>query len=233
MLIDELSREFYRHIDKKYHADSKIYFKGEMRNLGVRVPVVRKISSEFYKKMKGKSKEEILTTCEELMKTRCNEFVTVAQDWAFRQKKKFTPEDFDTFEIWVKSYITNWGTCDDLCTHTMGYFLLQFPQFLPRLNDWAKSENQWERRASAVSLIYPMRKGKYIGKAFEIADILLEDREDLVQKGYGWMLKVAADKWEDEVFGYVLKNRERMPRTSLRYAIEKMPPERRKEAMEK
>jgi 3-methyladenine DNA glycosylase AlkD len=89
------------------------------------------------------------------------------------------------------------------------------------------------RRASAVSLIVPARKGKFLNDIFEIADKLLVDDDDLVQKGYGWMLKVASQPHQQEVFDYVIKNKKIMPRTALRYAIEKMPRELKTRAMEK
>jgi len=59
------------------------------------------------------------------------------------------------------------------------------------------------------------------------------DEDDLVQKGYGWMLKVAADAWQKDVFEYVMKNKKEMPRTALRYAIEKMPKNLKQKAMTK
>ena len=59
------------------------------------------------------------------------------------------------------------------------------------------------------------------------------DKEDLVQKGYGWMLKEASRRWQREVFDYVMEHKEEMPRTALHYAIEKMPPEWKKNVMEK
>ena len=68
-------------------------------------------------------------------------------------------------------------------------------------------------------------------EAFQTADILLQDKENLVQKGYGWMLKEASNRFPKEVFRYVMKNKKKMPRTALRYAIEKMPTAWRKEAM--
>ena len=68
---------------------------------------------------------------------------------------------------------------------------------------------------------------------FQVADALLTDPDDLVQRGYGWMLKVNSKIFEDEVYSYVIRNRETMPRTALRYAIEKMPETRRHEAMRK
>ena len=74
-----------------------------------------------------------------------------------------------------------------------------------------------------MSLIYPVRKeGKYLGKIFEIADRLLEDEDDLVRKGYGWMLKEASNVYPKKVFDYVMRKKDKMPRVALRYAIEKM-----------
>ncbi len=62
---------------------------------------------------------------------------------------------------------------------------------------------------------------------------MLLDNDDLVQKGYGWMLKAASESHQKEVFDYVMKNKARMPRTALRYAIEKMPKDLKVKAMEK
>jgi 3-methyladenine DNA glycosylase AlkD len=89
------------------------------------------------------------------------------------------------------------------------------------------------RRASAVTLIIPARKGKFLKEILQIADILLLDKDDLVQKGYGWMLKAASEANQKEIFNYVIKNKSIMPRTALRYAIEKMPAELKAEAMKK
>jgi 3-methyladenine DNA glycosylase AlkD len=89
------------------------------------------------------------------------------------------------------------------------------------------------RRAAAVTLIIPARKGKFIADIFEITDLLLLDNDDLVQKGYGWMLKAASEAHQQEVFAYVVRNKAVMPRTALRYAIEKMPADLKKTAMSK
>ena len=71
----------------------------------------------------------------------------------------------------------------------------------------------------------------FLGDIFEIADLLLLDQDHMVQKGYGWMLKVASQAHEKEVFEFVLSKKAVMPRTALRYAIEKMPPHLRTQAM--
>jgi 3-methyladenine DNA glycosylase AlkD len=82
-------------------------------------------------------------------------------------------------------------------------------------------------------LIYSVRRKQHLEEVFEIADRLLLDEDVMVQKGYGWMLKEASNKYPREVFDYVMKHRREMPRTALRYAIEKLPVEMREEAMEK
>ncbi len=66
---------------------------------------------------------------------------------------------------------------------------------------------------------------------FKIADLLLEDDVDLVGKGYGWMLKEASKLFQEEVFAYVIAHKTHMPRVALRYAIEKMPADLKKQAM--
>ena len=129
--------------------------------------------------------------------------------------------------------MNNWGTCDTLCNHTIGTFVEMYPEFISELKEWATSESRWMKRGAAVSLIIPARKGLFFGDILQIATTLLHDKDDLVQKGYGWMLKAASEAYQKEVFDFVVSHRATMPRTALRYAIEKMPQELRKEAMKK
>jgi 3-methyladenine DNA glycosylase AlkD len=84
-----------------------------------------------------------------------------------------------------------------------------------------------------VSLVLPVRKGKHIALVLQVADLLLSDEEDLVKKGYGWLLKVASIKYPEKVFSYIMDRREKMPRVALRYAIEKLPKQLQRQAMDK
>jgi len=115
----------------------------------------------------------------------------------------------------------------------VGEFVEMYPETISVLKRWAISTNRWMKRASAVSLIIPARHGLFLNDIFEIADILLMDSDDMIQKGYGWMLKAASQAHEKEVFEYVMKKKAVMPRTALRYAIEKMAVEFKRKAMEK
>jgi 3-methyladenine DNA glycosylase AlkD len=123
---------------------------------------------------------------------------------------------------------------------------MKYPDYITKLKEWTKSPNRWLRRAAAVSLIIPARKGLFLNDIIEIATILLLDKEDLVQKGYGWMLKAASmseifvkgddqtkKKHLDTVFNFVVKNKAIMPRTALRYTIEKMPADLKKKKKKK
>ncbi len=73
----------------------------------------------------------------------------------------------------------------------------------------------------------------FLEEAFRISDLLMGEKENLVQKGYGWLLKEESRTRENEVYEYVLSKRAVMPRTALRYAIERMPKELKKEAMKR
>ena len=82
-------------------------------------------------------------------------------------------------------------------------------------------------------MIIPAKKGQFLTEIFIISDRLLPDEDDMVQKGYGWLLKEASRLYQDNVFQYVMKNKKVMPRTALRYAIELMPKELKSEAMKR
>ena len=125
------------------------------------------------------------------------------------------------------------GTVRHSLQPTVGAFIEAYPQYLDNLTAWAHSDNRWLRRAAAVSLIIPARHGRFLQETFAITDILLLDRDDLVRKGYGWLLKAAGEAHRDEVFNYVMRHKSVMPRTALRYAVEKMPPDLRASAMAK
>ncbi|MFH1611675.1 MAG: DNA alkylation repair protein [bacterium] len=231
MILSKIRQELKQNIDKKYKQTSYSFFKEKIMLYGVRAPIVRKISKKYFLDIKDLDKKEIWNLCEELLKSGYNEEKTVAFDWAYRLEKQYTKSDFKIFERWLKEYVSNWGDCDDFCTHAFGKLIFLFPEFLVKLPVWAKNKNVWVRRASAVILIYPNRKDKYIDESFQIADILLKDKEDLVQKGYGWLLKEISNKDKKIVFDYVMKNKTQMLRTALRYAIEKLPSNLKKQAM--
>jgi 3-methyladenine DNA glycosylase AlkD len=232
-IIESVRQELIQNADEKSKLSAQRYFKEEVKLHGLKSADVSRISKEHYKAIGDKSKSNIYSLCDELWKTGYMEESFIACNWAFNVRNNYEPGDFEVFEKWVNSYIGNWASCDTLCNHTIGAFIEMYPEYLQRLKKWAKSPNRWVKRASAVSLIVPAKKGKFLNDIFVIADILLSDKDDMVQKGYGWMLKAASQAHQKDVFNYIMNKKAIMPRTSLRYAIEKMSPELKSLAMVK
>ena len=232
-IIEVVRNLLIENADEKVKDGGKRYFKEEIQLYGVKTAIVTQIGNQAFKQVKELPKSEIFASCEDLWKSGMMEESFIACNWAYAIRKQYTPEDFETFERWVNQYVSNWAACDSLCNHAIGAFLTQYPDYLKKMKAWRKSQNRWVRRASAVSFIIPARKGLFKEEIFEIANSLLLDSDDMVQKGYGWMLKSLADAFEDEVFHFVLDHRSTMPRTALRYAIEKMPEEKKREAMKR
>ncbi len=232
-IISSIRKQLKAAADPKVAAIHRRFFKEKVKYYGLRSAAVRNISLTAWKEAKLHSKNEIFQMCEELYRSGYNEESFIASDWLPRISDEFAEEDLKLFEKWTNRYIDNWAKCDTFCNHTVGAFLFRFPECITGVIKWAGSKNLWVRRASAVSLIIPGKRGKFLKEIFVIADLLLLDGEDMVQKGYGWMLKEASRLHQKEVFEYVLKRRKTMPRTALRYAIELMPPKLKKTAMQK
>jgi 3-methyladenine DNA glycosylase AlkD len=218
------------------HAEKeRRFFKEEIKHRGVTGTLSLKIAKRYADEFKKEklTKSEIFELCDELWKSEYLDEMRVACEWSESQKKLYERSDIDVFERWIRLYVHNWAACDTLCNHTVGDLVSMYPELIERLLIWADDENLWVKRAAAVTLIIPARRGEFLEYIFKIADKLLTDTEDMVRKGYGWMLKAASEAHETEVFEYVTRNKSVMPRTSLRYAIEKMNPEYKKSAMEK
>jgi 3-methyladenine DNA glycosylase AlkD len=232
-IINKIREVLIKKADEKTRLSGERFFKEDVKLYGIKSADVSRISKEHYKNITDKSKSQIFSLCNELWKSGYMEESFVACNWAYNVRKQFEPDDFDIFEKWVSTYVGNWASCDTLCNHTVGTFVEMYPEYLSGLKKWAQSKNRWVKRASAVSLILPARRGKFLEDIFIIADILHSDKDDMVQKGYGWMLKAASEAHQKDVFNYVMRKKNTMPRTSLRYAIEKLPPELKAQAMAK
>jgi 3-methyladenine DNA glycosylase AlkD len=178
-------------------------------------------------------RQEIFSLCENLFASDYCEEAFIASDWTYRLRREYEPGDFALFEGWIGKYINTWAKCDTFCNHALGSFIERFPGFIGDLKTWTGSGNRWFRRASAVTLILPARRGRFLPEILDISDLLLGDEEDLVQKGCGWLLKEAGRTHPREVFEYVMAHKREMPRTLLRYAIEKMPKDWKEQAMKR
>lgn len=232
-VIPEIRQELQQNIDEQTKNSGSRFFKEEVKLYGVKTALVSKMAKKYFKTISDKSKPEIFSLCEELLRSDYMEESFIAFEWSYSLRDQYESGDFAIFESWIGNYVNNWAKCDTLCNHTVGTFIDMYPQYIGSLKRWTASDNRWFRRAAPVTLILAARRGDFLDDALEIADLLLTDEDDLVRKGYGWMLKEAAREHQQEIFDYVMKNKKVMPRTALRYAIEKFPKDLRATAMEK
>lgn len=209
----------------------KRFFKEDVRLLGVAASATKRIAVESYKAIGDKPKETLFSLCEELWRSGMMEETWIACEWAYAKREEFTAGDFAVFESWLAAHVDNWATCDTLCNHAVGHLLEAFPDLAPKTLAWTRSPNRWLRRGAAVSYIVPARKGLFAETIFAIADALLGDGDDLVQKGYGWALKACGEAYPDRVYDFVAARHAVMPRTAYRYALEKLPSDLRRKAM--
>jgi 3-methyladenine DNA glycosylase AlkD len=230
-IIQQIQQELRANADPQTKKTFQRFFKEQITYYGVKTATVKKIAEKYLKDIKPLKKQEIMSTCEQLLSSDYTEEAFVVSFWLPNLLEKFEAIDLSTFKWWIEKYINNWAKCDSFCNHTIGGLIEKDPTLINELKNWAKSKNRWLKRAAAVSLIVPAKKGKYLNSVFEISDILLCGNDDLVQKGYGWLLKEESRKHQQKVFDYVEKNKEKMPRTALRYAIELMPKELKIKAM--
>jgi len=231
-VLDMLLAEIASHDKPENRSNYQRFHKEKLKDPeGLKAPVLRKISNQIYREVKDRPVTELLPLCDGLLASGKRYLRFFAFDWALKTHKQYRRQDFKRFETWLKKYVDNWGSCDHLCTGPIGNLVWQYPELAPKVHRWTGSRNRWLRRGAAVSLIVPVKNRLLLDEVFETADTLLTDSDDMVQKGYGWMLKEASNVFPDRVFMYVMAHKDKMPRTALRYAIEKFPPDRRKKAM--
>lgn len=149
--------------------------------------------------------------------------VLVAQ---FEKANDTLQKEIVDFYLKNTHHINNWDLVDSSAAQILGKFLEKKPRIL--LEELAKSSLLWERRIAMISTFHFIRLGES-KDAFKVARLLLNDKEDLMHKAVGWMLReVGKNCGEDILKSFLAKNYSKLPRTTLRYAIERFPEKERK-----
>ncbi len=145
--------------------------------------------------------------------------------------KKISPERRKEFyELYMRRHdrVNNWDLVDLGCLNMTGSYLFDKPHDV--LYKLARSKNLWERRTAILTTCYFLRQGE-TADTFKIAEILVKDKEDLIHKATGWMLRFAGDKDRKKLLQFLDKHAATMPRTLLRYSIEKLDKKQREHYM--
>jgi hypothetical protein len=147
-------------------------------------------------------------------------------DFQARSKKISQARRQELFDLYLRRHdrIDNWDLVDRAAPYVVGGHLFDKPRDI--LYKLARSKNMWERRTAIVSTYYFIRQGD-IDDTFKIAEVLVNDDQDLVQKAYGGWVREAGKKDRPRLLGFLDKHAATMPRTALRYAIEHLDKEQR------
>jgi len=233
-IISEIRQDLCERVDEEYRMGMNRYFREPVTIMGIKTPEVRKIARMYYPIVSGLTKKEVFGLCEKLLSSKYFEEKTIGLDWLYRQRDSYKKTDFIKLKKWFAKYVSNWAHCDDFCAHSLGIFFGKYPSYLVEVTQkWTRSKNRWFRRAAAVSLIYVIRRGEELDMVFKVSNKLMKDKDRLVLKGVGWLLREAWCRYPSDIYRYLAKNKNKLARVTLRYATEKMKDDQRQVLMKK
>lgn len=223
---DEIQKNLRKFADPAIAEHSQRFFKtgkGEYgegdKFLGIRVPVIRKL----VRKYRDISTVEVLPLLRSSFhEERLFAVLMFVQIFSSGNEKEKT----EIYKLYLSNteFINNWDLVDSSANHIVGIYLKNKDK--QPIYDMVKSENLWERRISIMSTFCFIKHGQY-SDTLRISEILLHDREDLIHKAVGWMLREVGNRNLLQEEKFLRKHYREMPRTMLRYAIEKFPESKR------
>lgn len=217
-----IEKELHDLADDQIAVHSQQFFKtgpgqyGEGdRFLGIRVPVLRKICRK-YRQIDLQSAARLLCSpYHEIRLTSLLILVEIYQHGGTRVQQ-------EVYTLYLKntSHINNWDLVDLSAPHIVGRYLENRDRSI--LYKLAESNSLWERRISIMATFHFIRCNSF-AETIELAEVLLQDQHDLIHKAVGWMLREVGKRDRDTTVSFLDEHYPQMPRTMLRYAIERFP----------
>ena len=219
---NDIMAALHSSIDPLYREKVSYYFKtgpneyGEGdRFIGVRVPNIRQIAKAF----SNVSWEDIKTLLyAEVHEERFLALCFLTKDFLKEKEKRKAIFDFYMKHI---DQVNNWDLVDISAPAIVGGYLYGSDHSI--LFRLATSKKLWHRRIAIVAMLYAVRKGKELGTTNALATILRNDQQGLIQKAVGWVLREVAKKDSDVTKAFLDQYAAEMPRTMLRYSLERFP----------
>ena len=229
--MNTLLREILARADESQVAGLSRFFKtgpgqyGEGdKFLGIKVPVTREVVKQCWRETSMQDLEECIAS--EYHEVRLAALLALVEIFAHAKKDHGLQQACIDFYLSHTDRINNWDLVDLSCYPLLGVWLLDKDRTL--LYDLARNgKTIWEQRIGIVSTMTFIRHGQ-IADTFAIADILLHHPHDLIHKAVGWLLREAGKRDKEALKAYLEPRYRTMPRTMLRYAIEKFPEAERK-----
>lgn len=226
--IENIKLELNKHADPEkanflpnfFKAGPGGYGEGD-KFIGVKVPIQRKVARKYFKTLSLEEVEVLLR--DPIHEYRLTALIILVNKF---EKAKTAQERKNIKEFYLKniSYVNNWDLVDSSADKILGAYL--FDKEKDILYEFAKSDNLWENRAAIISTYYFI-KNEVFEDTLKLAKILLNHEHDLIHKAVGWMLREVGNRNLDLELNFLKEHYKNMPRTMLRYAIEKFEPELR------
>jgi 3-methyladenine DNA glycosylase AlkD len=199
-LLAEIRAEFHRLADPRGAADAQFFFKDQNVAMhGLTAPQIQRVARDVYpriKKMSIADRDRLCTALWGIGKYEGGALVC----YVYRRfAKQCGAREFALFTRWLDRYVDNWAHTDGLSLWLLGASIANDPSLVDKLDSWTRSNNRWKRRAAAVALVYSAKRGEHTRAILRIAAPLIEDGDDMVQKGVGWLLKETYPKNPAEV----------------------------------
>lgn len=207
------------------------YFKHTVVALGIDAPTIRGYARERVKQAieAGWGLADGIGLCDRLLGEPELEVRGVGILILGAFKKDFGPDLIEPAERWLRTRLDNWALVDAFAGGVLSPFFERQPSVEAVLRRWSHDAVLWVRRAAPVTLVPFARRGLRLDLAYELAQEHFADREDLMHKATGWLLREAGKTEPRRLRDFLLKHGPAIPRTALRYAIERFPqPERRR-----
>lgn len=229
MALHHILKDLQYRSDPKKAAGYKRFFKESYthkkdRFIGVSLPDQRKVAARH--------SELSFQDFQKLLKSDIHEYRMLAGILLVNRFKHNESSREQVFEFYLKNtrYFNNWDLVDVTCDKIIGGFILTRKKKRNILYQLVKSSNLWEKRMAIVST-FELIKHSEFGDTLKIAEKLLSDNHDLMHKAVGWMLREVGKRNKEVLLDFLKTNYEKLPRTTLRYAIEKFSEEKRKEML--
>jgi 3-methyladenine DNA glycosylase AlkD len=211
------------------HAEGvQWFFKEEIKSRGWYTAELRRVAVRFRHTIAHeRGVDFLLLVADKLFRGRVLEEKVFAVFLLEKLVDQFGDSEFHLFESWL-TRISSWADHDGLVHYLIAPMVAAKTSRAKSVFVWAKSPNRWHRRAACVSLIQGTRRRMFLPQIQRLANLLLQDDDDMVQKGLGWLLRETAKYNAPKAVPYLLKIRNRSPRLVLRTACETLPAATRK-----
>ncbi len=226
-MCKEIKRKLHKFASAERKKANERFFKtgkGEYgegdKFIGVSMPDIRRLAREF-----SDIDFEIL---EKLLSSKVHEERMFSVVILTSRFEKFPEKRKEVYDFYVKNFagVNNWDLVDVSAPNIIGAWTLENAEGGKLLRKWTKSENLWQRRASIVATLALVRQNDF-SLSLRNAEILLSDGHDLIRKAVGWILREVWKKDSQTAEDFLRDNYHKLSRTTLRYAIERMPAKKR------